>query len=411
MTTPRLSVPKDRLKFVLLEGIHRSAVEALNADGYTTIDARPGALTGDALREAVADAHFLGIRSRTQLTEPVLDAAPKLVAIGAFCIGTNQIDLAAAARRGVPVFNAPFSNTRSVAELVLAEAVMLLRGIPQKNALLHRGGWTKSAAGSYEARGKTLGIVGYGHIGTQIGVLAEQLGMTVVFCDVETKLPLGNARQLESLEAVLAAADVVTLHVPETPATRMMIGQAQLARMRPGASLINASRGTVVDIDALAAALASGHLAGAAIDVFPVEPERNDEGFASPLARFDNVILTPHIGGSTLEAQESIGREVAAKLIRYSNNGSTVSAVNFPEVSLPEPAGQSRLLHIHRNVPGMLARINDHFSQAGINVAAQYLRTNEHVGYVVIDVEASASALAFEGLCSIPGTIRCRIVY
>jgi D-3-phosphoglycerate dehydrogenase len=409
--TQRLSVQKDRLKFVLLEGIHRSAVDALAADGYTTVDTHPGALVGDALAEALADAHFLGIRSRTQLTEAVLDAAPKLVAVGAFCIGTNQIDLAAAARRGVPVFNAPFSNTRSVAELVLAEAVMLLRGIPQKNALLHRGGWTKSAAGSYEARGKVLGIVGYGHIGTQIGVLAEQLGLSVVFCDVETKLPLGNARQLASLDEVLAVADVVTLHVPETPETQMMIGAAQLARMKPGASLINASRGTVVDLDALAAVLESGRIAGAAIDVFPVEPERNDQGFDSPLARFDNVILTPHIGGSTLEAQESIGREVAAKLIRYSNNGSTVSAVNFPEVSLPAPAGQSRLLHIHRNVPGMLARINDEFSRAGINVAAQYLRTDENVGYVVMDVDATASAVAYEGLCGIPGTIRCRIVY
>lgn len=408
---PRLSVRKDKLRFVLLEGIHRSAVEILSDDGYTSVQTHPGALAGDALLEAIADAHFVGIRSRTQLTEAVLEQAPRLVAIGAFCIGTNQIDLAAAARRGVPVFNAPFSNTRSVAELVLAEIVMLLRGIPRKNALLHRGGWTKSAAGSYEARGKVLGIVGYGHIGTQIGVLAEQLGMAVVFCDVETRLPLGNARQLGSLDALLAAADVVTLHVPETPATRMMIGADQLARMKPGAHLVNASRGTVVDIDALAEALESGHLAGAAIDVFPVEPERNDEPFVSPLVRFDNVILTPHIGGSTLEAQESIGREVAAKLIRYSDNGSTVSAVNFPEVSLPAPAGQSRLLHIHRNVPGMLARINDLFSQGGVNVAAQYLRTNEHVGYVVIDVDAAAGALAFDRLCAIPGTIRCRILY
>jgi D-3-phosphoglycerate dehydrogenase len=409
--TQRLSVPKDRLRFVLLEGIHRSAVDALNADGYATVDTHAGALTGTALAEAIGDAHFVGIRSRTQLTESVLAAAPRLVAVGCFCIGTNQVDLAAAARQGVPVFNAPFSNTRSVAELVLAETVMLLRGIPQKNALLHRGGWTKSAAGSVEARGKLLGIVGYGHIGTQIGVLAEQLGMSVVFCDIENKLPLGNAQQLGSLDAVLATADVVTLHVPEDVSTRMMIGAAQLARMKAGASLINASRGSVVDIDALAAALESGRLQGAAIDVFPSEPEHNDQRFESPLLRFDNVILTPHIGGSTIEAQQSIGREVAAKLIRYSNNGSTVTAVNFPEVSLPAPAGRSRLLHIHRNVPGMLARINDHFSQAGINVAAQFLRTNEHVGYVVIDVDASASEIAYEGLCGIPGTIRCRIVY
>jgi D-3-phosphoglycerate dehydrogenase len=408
--TPRLSLQKDRLRFVLLEGIHRSAVDALASDGYSQVTLHPGALTGRALADAIADAHFIGIRSRTQLTEAVLAEAPRLVAVGCFCIGTNQVDLAAAARRGVPVFNAPFSNTRSVAELVLAETVMLLRGIPQKNALLHRGGWSKSAAASYEARGKLLGIVGYGHIGTQIGVLAEQLGMSVVFTDVETRLPLGNARQLP-LEALLAAADVVTLHVPETPATQGMIGAAQLALMKRGASLVNASRGTVVDLDALAAALESGHLAGAAIDVFPVEPERNDEPFVSPLLRFDNVILTPHIGGSTLEAQESIGREVAAKLIRYSNNGSTVTAVNFPEVSLPEPAGQSRLLHIHRNMPGMLARINEHFSSHGINVAAQYLRTNEQVGYVVIDVDAAADAVAFDALCAIPGTIRCRVVY
>lgn len=409
--TPRLSVAKDKLRFVLLEGIHRSAVDALAADGYSTVDARSGALAGDALADALADAHFVGIRSRTQITEAVLERATRLVAIGCFCIGTNQVDLAAAARRGIPVFNAPFSNTRSVAELVLAETVMLLRGIPQKNALLHRGGWSKSAAGSFEARGKVLGIVGYGHIGTQIGVLAEQLGMSVVFTDIENRLPLGNARQLESLDAVLAAADVVTLHVPETPATQRMIGAPQLARMKRGAALINASRGTVVDIDALAAALESGQVSGAAIDVFPVEPERNDEAFVSPLLRFDNVILTPHIGGSTLEAQESIGREVAAKLVRYSDNGSTVTAVNFPEVSLPEPAGQSRLLHIHRNVPGMLARINDTFSQAGVNIAAQYLRTNEHVGYVVIDVDAQAGAVAFDALCGIPGTIRCRVLY
>ena len=407
----RLSVPKDRLRFALLEGIHRSALDVLAADGYTTIDAYPGALAGNALVEAIADAHFVGIRSRTQLTEAVLEQAPKLVAIGCFCIGTNQVDLADAARRGVPVFNAPFSNTRSVAELVLAETVMLLRGIPQKNALLHRGGWSKSAAGSFEARGKVLGIVGYGHIGTQIGVLAEQLGMSVVFCDIENRLPLGNARQLDSLDAVLAAADVVTLHVPETPATLGMVGAAQLARMKRGAALINASRGTVVDLDALAAALDTGHLSGAAIDVFPVEPEGNDQPFVSPLLRFDTVILTPHIGGSTLEAQESIGREVAAKLIRYSDNGSTVTAVNFPEVSLPQPAGQSRLLHIHRNVPGMLARINELFSQGGINVAAQYLRTNEHVGYVVMDVDAQAGAVAYDALCGIPGTIRCRVLY
>ena len=409
--TAKLSVPKEKIKFVLLEGIHPSAVDTLAANGYAQVVTHAKALAGDELAAAIADAHFLGIRSRTHLTEEVLRGAGRLAAIGAFCIGTNQIDLDAAMRRGIPVFNAPFSNTRSVAELVLAEVVMLMRGIPQKNAVLHRNGWVKSAAGSHEVRGKTLGIVGYGHIGTQVGVLAEQLGMQVVFHDVEAKLPLGNARQLASLEAVLELADIVTLHVPETPQTMLMMGQPQLARMKRGSHLINASRGTVVDIDALAAALDAGQLAGAAIDVFPVEPQGNDARFESPLVRFDNVLLTPHIGGSTAEAQESIGREVAVKLVRYSDNGSTVSAVNFPEVALPEHTGRSRLLHIHRNVPGIMARINERFSAAGINIAGQYLRTNEEVGYVVIDVDSSVGDAALEEMCSVPGTIRCRVLY
>ena len=409
--TTRLSHPKEKLKFVLLEGIHPTAVDALKSDGYTNIVTSPKALAGDELASVLADAHFLGIRSRTQLTAEVLEAAPKLTAIGAFCIGTNQIALDTAMRRGIPVFNAPFSNTRSVAELVLAEIIMLMRGIPHKNAVLHRGGWVKSAAGSYEVRGKALGIVGYGHIGTQIGVLAEQMGMQVVFYDVEAKLPLGNARQLASLAELLQAADVVSLHVPETPQTQNMMGAEQLALMKPGSHLINASRGTVVDIDALCAALERQHLAGAAIDVFPVEPQGNDSAFESPLVRFDNVLLTPHIGGSTAEAQANIGREVAAKLIRYSNNGSTVSAVNFPEVALPEHTGRCRLLHIHQNVPGVMARVNERFSAAGINIASQYLRTNEEVGYVVIDVDSTASQVALEELCAVPGTIRCRILY
>jgi len=406
-----MSLAKDRIRFVLLEGIHPSAVDLLQAEGYTNVVTAPKALAGDALVSMIADAHFVGIRSRTQLTGEVLAQAPRLAAIGAFCIGTNQIDLGAAMRRGIPVFNAPFSNTRSVAELVLAEIVMLMRGIPHKNAVLHRNGWVKSAAGANEVRGKTLGIIGYGHIGTQIGVLAEHLGMQVVFADIETKLPLGNARQLASAEAVLEAADVVTLHVPETAQTRDMIGAAALARMKRGSHLINASRGTVVDIEALAAALESGHIAGAAIDVFPLEPQGNDARFESPLVKFDNVLLTPHIGGSTAEAQENIGREVAAKLVRYSDNGSTITAVNFPEVSLPEHAGRSRLLHIHRNVPGIMARVNERFSAAGINIDSQYLRTNEDVGYVVIDVDTTASQVAMEELSRIPGTIRCRVLY
>ena len=409
--TPRLSFAKDKLKFVLFEGIHPNAVEALQAGGYANVEQHAKALTGADLRAAIADAHFVGIRSRTQLTDEVLAAAPKLAAIGAFCIGTNQIDLESAARRGIPVFNAPFSNTRSVAELVLAEIIMLMRGIPEKNAVQHRGGWVKSAAGSYEVRGKTLGIVGYGHIGTQIGVLAEQLGMRILFHDIETKLPLGNAQQVGSLDELLSQSDVVTLHVPETPATHNMIGTRELARMRAGSHLINAARGTVVDIDALAAALESKHLLGAAIDVFPVEPKGNEDPFVSPLMRFDNVILTPHIGGSTAEAQANIGKEVAAKLVRYSDNGSTITAVNFPEVSLPEQGHHCRLLHIHRNVPGMVAKINERFASAGINIAAQYLQTNQWVGYVVIDVDTDSSHIALDALEAIEGTIRCRILY
>ena len=407
----RLSHDKAKLKFLLLEGIHPSAVEILKRDGYEQVETHAQALAGDDLIAAIADAHFVGLRSRTRLTAEVLQQAPKLVAIGCFCIGTNQVDLAAAARLGIPVFNAPFSNTRSVAELVLGEIIMLLRGIPHKNAVQHRGGWEKSAAHSYEARGKTLGVVGYGHIGTQIGVLAEHLGMSVLYYDIEPKLALGNARPVASLDELLAAADVVSLHVPETPATHNMIAAPQLARMRPGSYLINAARGTVVDIEALAAALDAKHLLGAAIDVFPVEPKGNDDPFVSPLTRFDNVILTPHIGGSTAEAQASIGAEVAIKLLRYSNNGSTSSAVNFPEVTLPEHAGKSRLLHIHKNVPGVLARINERFSAAGINIAAQFLQTSGDIGYVVIDVDTDASQVALDQIASVEGTIRCRILY
>ena len=398
-------------KAVLLEGIHPSAVEVLKQGGYTNIVTHAKALAGADLQAALDGAHFVGIRSRTQLTAEVLAQAPQLAAIGCFCIGTNQVDLKAAMQLGIAVFNAPFSNTPSVAELVLAEVIMLMRGIPEKNAILHRGGWVKSAAHSYEVRGKTLGIIGYGHIGTQIGVLAEQLGMRVVFNDIEAKLPLGNARDITSLHELLALSDVVSLHVPETPQTHLLIGVAELAAMKPGSHLINASRGTVVDIDALTAALESRHLHGAAIDVFPVEPQGNDAVFTSPLTKFDNVILTPHIGGSTSEAQVNIGTEVAAKLVRYGNNGSTTSAVNFPEVALPEHTGRSRLLHIHHNVPGVLAQVNERLSAAGINIAAQYLSTFEDLGYVVIDVDSAASQLALDELRSVPGTIRCRILY
>jgi D-3-phosphoglycerate dehydrogenase len=353
----------------------------------------------------------VGIRSRTQLTEEVFSAAKKLVAVGCFCIGTNQVDLQAATRRGIAVFNAPFSNTRSVAKLVLAEAILLLRGIAQKNAAAHRGEWQKSAVNSFEIRGKKLGIIGYGNIGMQLGVIAEGLGMQVQFYDVTNKLSLGNARQIPSLNQLLGSSDVVSLHVPETPSTRNLIGADQLARMRPGSILINASRGTVVDIDALAASLESGRLGGAGIDVFPVEPRSNDDEFISPLRRFDNTFLTPHIGGSTVEAQENIGMEVAEKLARYSDNGTSISSVNFPEVALPEHAGCHRLLHIHHNTPGIMSAINNVFSDNNLNVSAQFLQTNEAVGYVVIDIDAEYSVLALAKLASIEGTIRSRVLF
>jgi D-3-phosphoglycerate dehydrogenase len=407
------SFDKRRIKVLLLEGIHENAGEVFSANGYSSVKSLPKSLAGDALKTALKDVHFLGIRSRTDLTEEMLDAAPKLAAVGCYCIGTNQVDLQAAAKRGIPVFNAPYSNTRSVAELVIGEAIMLLRGIPDKNALVHRGGWSKSAEGSVEVRGKTLGLIGYGHIGTQVGILAEHLGMRVLFYDIEGKLPLGNARPIQKLSQLLAESDVVSLHVPENASTKNMIGRAQLAQMKKGAHLINAARGTVVDIDALAEALERRHLGGAAIDVFPIEPKGNDEEFVSPLRKFDNVILTPHIGGSTVEAQAGIGTEVAEKLVRYSDNGSTVTAVNFPEVTLPEHAGtgKCRLLHVHRNVPGVLAHINEKFGRRGVNISAQYLQTNEHIGYCVMDVDAAASEIAIDELQTVTGTIRARLLY
>ncbi|WP_199609128.1 phosphoglycerate dehydrogenase [Flocculibacter collagenilyticus] len=406
-----ISLAKEKIKILLLEGVHHSAIEVIKANGYSNIEYIKTSLPEDELIEKIKDVHFLGIRSRTQITENVIAAAEKLVAVGCFCIGTNQVDLEATQIRGIPVFNAPFSNTRSVAELVLGEILLLFRGIPEKNAMAHRGEWQKSAAGSFEARNKTLGIIGYGHIGTQLGIMAENIGMNVLFYDIETKLPLGNANQLSTMTELLKKSDVITLHVPETPQTKNMIGEAELALMKQGAILINASRGTVIDIDALANALRDKRLSGAAIDVFPVEPKSNTEEFISPLREFDNVILTPHVGGSTQEAQENIGIEVAGKLAKYSDNGSTLSAVNFPEVSLPEQAGRSRILHIHENKPGILTKINEAFTAHGINIAAQYLQTSEHIGYVVIDLDAEKSAIALQELKNIEGTIRARILH
>ncbi len=407
----RYSLQKEKIKILLLEGVHPNTVDTFKAAGYTNIEYLKGSLEGEALIEKVRDVHFIGIRSRTNLTAEVLDAAQKLVAIGCFCIGTNQVDLKAAEARGIPVFNAPFSNTRSVAELVLGEILLLLRSIPAKNAKAHRGEWDKSANNSVEARGKKLGIIGYGHIGTQLSIIAENIGMKVFYYDIENKLSLGNATQIPSLDELLSSVDVVSLHVPETASTQNMIGAEQLAKMKEGAILINAARGTVVDIEALTAALESGHLSGAAIDVFPTEPKANGEPFVSPLQKFDNVLLTPHIGGSTQEAQENIGLEVSSKLVKYSDNGSTLTAVNFPEVSLPEHRNASRLLHIHRNQPGVLNQINQAFAKEGFNIAAQYLQTTADIGYVVIDVETERSDDALACLKGIDGTLRARVLF
>ncbi|MBP8221990.1 MAG: phosphoglycerate dehydrogenase [Aeromonadaceae bacterium] len=409
--TAKFSLDKDKIKVLLLEGVHPNTVETFRAAGYTSVEYLKTSLSEEELIEQIRDVHFIGLRSRTQITEKVLDAANKLVAIGCFCIGTNQVELEAAQIRGIPVFNAPFSNTRSVAELVLGEILLLLRGIPEKNAKCHRGVWEKLANRSVEARGKKLGIIGYGHIGTQLGIIAESIGMKVYYYDIENKLSLGNAIQVPSMIELLNMSDVISLHVPETASTKNMIGAEQLRMMKPGAIFINAARGTVVDIDALADVIKSGHIAGAAIDVFPVEPKSNDEEFQSPLRGLENVILTPHIGGTTHEAQENIGLEVANKLVKYSDNGSTLSAVNFPEVSLPGHKGSSRLLHIHRNQPGVMNQINQIFAEEGINIAGQYLQTSSHIGYVVIDVETEHSEKALAKLKEINGTIRARILH
>ena len=406
-----VSLEKNKIRILLLEGLHQTALDNFARAGYTNIESLKTSLNDEELKKRIARAHIIGIRSRTQLSAEVLKEAKKLMAIGCFCIGTNQVDKKAALLQGIPVFNAPYSNTRSVAELVLAEIIMLFRGIPEKNALAHQGEWLKSAANSFEIRGKTLGLIGYGNIGTQLGILAESLGMKVIFHDIETRLPLGNSEAAQSLDELLSRSDAVSLHVPETSSTKNMIAAKQLKKMKKGSILINASRGTVVDIDALAKALESKHLLGAAIDVFPVEPEGNDDKFVSPLQKFNNVILTPHIGGSTLEAQANIGHEVSEKLIKYSDNGTTTSSVNFPEVSVPEQKQTHRLLHIHKNVPGVLSEINEIFSNNKINISSQYLQTNEHIGYVVMDIEAEHSDIALGKLQNISGTIKTRVLF
>lgn len=406
----RYSLDKDKIKILLLEGVDPSAVETLKKSGYNNVEYLKKALDHDELIEKIQDVHFLGIRSRTHLTEEVFSHAKKLCAVGCFCIGTNQVDLVAARNRGIPVFNAPYSNTRSVAELVTGEYLQLIRTVPAKNALLHRGGWDKNAKGCFEARGKTLGIVGYGHIGTQVGIIAEALGLKVIFFDIENKLALGNAHQVETIDELFAQSDIVTMHVPETPDTKNMINADSFAKMKDGVIFINASRGTVVDIDSLVAALESNKVAGAALDVYPTEPAKNGDPFETPLQKFDNVILTPHIGASTLEAQKNIGIEVANKLALYSDNGSTLTAVNFPEVSLPVQGNVSRLLHVHKNVPGVMNQINKVFADNNVNVAAQYLQTTPEIGYVVIDLHIDDAHEIVKELKKIEGTLKVRIL-
>ena len=407
------SMSRDLVKVLLLEGVNDSAVELIASSGFTNIERLAKALDADALRAAVEGVELLGIRSRTQLTQEIFSATDKLIAVGCFSVGTNQVDLDAARQRGIPVFNAPFSNTRSVAELVIGEIVMLLRRILPRSAAAHDGGWDKSADGSHEVRGRTLGIIGYGNIGSQLSTLGEAMGMKVIFYDHTDRLRHGNTEPVESLEALLSQSDIVSLHVPETPATHGMIGEAQLRLMKRGAFLINNSRGTVVDLDALAAALRDGHLAGAAVDVFPIEPSSNADRFHSSLQGLANVILTPHIGGSTEEAQERIGHEVARKLIDYVDSGSTMGAVNFPQVQLPARPLGTRFSHVHRNVPGMMRRLNEVFLIRDINIAAQYLETDREIGYVVLDADL-AGHFSHELLAEIgalEGTVRARLVY
>lgn len=407
------SLDKDKIKILLLENVSQKAIEVFHRQGYYNIEQITGALPEDQLIEKLQSTRILGIRSRTQLSDHILKNASNLIAIGCFCIGTNQVDLTSAESLGIPVFNAPFSNTRSVAELVIGQMILLMRGIPEKNAQLHRGQWQKKADNNFEVRGKTLGIIGYGHIGSQVSVLAESLGLKVIFYDIVNKLPLGNAQAAHSLDDLLKQADIVSLHVPETELTKNMIAKDQLQLMKEKSILINASRGHVVNLDHFHQLLEKGKFLGAAFDVFPIEPKTNNDRFESPLCQYDRVILTPHIGGSTIEAQENIGIEVAEKLAQYSDNGSTISATNFPEVQLPPHKNACRLLHIHLNQPGMMRQINRVCSEANINITGQYLQTNNHIGYVVMDIQTdknTAQNLLAE-LKSIDGTIRARILY
>lgn len=407
----KYSLDKDKIKIILLEGIHKSATDYFKANGYNNIESFPNAIDDALLKEKIQSANIIGIRSSTQLTEEILGNAGKLLAIGCFSIGTNQVDGHAARLMGIPVFNAPFSNTRSVAELVIAEAILLMRNIPVKNAAAHRGKWLKSATNCFEVRDKNLGIVGYGHIGSQVSILAEALGMNVYYYDIVKKLSLGKATTCASLDELLSISNIVTLHVPETELTKNMISDRELGHMKKGSCLVNASRGSVVNVRALASALKSGHILGAALDVFPDEPASNNDPFISELQQFDNVILSPHVGGSTVEAQENIGTEVAEKLVKYSDTGATIGATNFVQVSLQPNQNAQRFLHIHKNEPGVLKEVNYVFTSKGINIAGEYLQTDPEVGYVIIDTESRLSSTILDELRAIEGTIRVRMLY
>jgi D-3-phosphoglycerate dehydrogenase len=417
----KTSFPKDKIRVVLLEGVHARAAQVFRSEGFQ-VESLAGSPDNARLRKLAGEAHMLGVRSKTQVPADVLAGASRLLAVGCFCIGTDQVDLGAARGRGIPVFNAPFSNTRSVAELTICEVIALFRQLLPKSRQMHDGAWDKSAAGAHEVRGRTLGIVGYGHIGTQVSVLAEAMGMRVVYHDIVPKLPMGNARATRTLAELLKEADAVTLHVPSDDGTRNLMGARQIRAMKPGAFLINNARGSVVDVEALVAALKDGHLGGAALDVFPHEPSGKGEAFQSPVRGLPNVILTPHIGGSTEEAQETIALDVAEKLLKFVNVGTTTGAVNVPEVELPGQASREgdaeslakrphRILHFHRNVPGVLSKMHTLIAAMGANVSAEYLRTKEDVGFVVLDVDPTDGVKVLEGLRAIPETIRVRMLW
>jgi D-3-phosphoglycerate dehydrogenase len=407
----KTSYPKDKIKVLLLENISEITVNNFKRAGYISVEKLSKALIESELIQKIKGCHILGIRSKSTITSPILDAAEKLQAIGCFCIGVNQVDLLKATEKGIAVFNAPYSNTRSVAELVIGAAIMLIRKVPDKNLAAHNGIWQKESSGSYELRGKTLGIIGYGNIGSQVSVLAEALGMKVIFYDVETKLPLGNASDARTLKEALAQADVITLHVPETSQTKHLINKNNIRHCKKGAVIINYARGEVIDLYALKKEMEAGHISGAAIDVFPVEPEKNGDIFETPLQNIPNVLLTPHIGGSTEEAQQNIGEDVSNKLLSYLEKGITLGSHTVPALSLPPQEGAHRILHIHKNVPGVLSQINSQLSKYNINIVAQYLKTNEHIGYVVVDVDKQLSRQATELLKAVPNTIKVRLLY